>query len=631
MAHLDKKCSQYVTHWWSRIPLDEFVRKIDFFNLYVTFQLTRCINYEIYNAVINPSSYISPQTVSDDVNYKDTLKAHFIRPTSESSDFGLSIRIPLFISSGGRRLTSSSPATAPSNSSPSIFWPSGSKKEHKIKIKLQQYSDDWHLRTAARVLSFLSAANRSHSKVPEATFYNNLVDYINVKQDFDSWQFSVSTKKHELDLGDDPSLLVLDYLKAESSGAYLNVTPNEGTSLRRPSFTFCQFPFLVSLGAKITILEHEARRSMERKAEEAFIQSINKKRPFDVYFKIRVRRDHITNDSLRSIKAHQNEFKKLLKVEFVGEPGVDAGGLKKEWFLLLTKELFDPDRGLFSYHESSHLCYFSISPFDNDELYYLVGAVLGLAIYNSTILDLRLPRALYKKLMDRKVSLNDFIELDPDTGNGLFQLLKTKGAENLGIYYEVTCKDIFDNIVTHELVDGGSDILVNDENKYEYVERYLNFFLNDVCQRSFDSFHRGFYNVVRGNALSMFTPEEIQLILIGDESSSKLDTAIMKSVTKYSGFNVDDKTISWFWEYFDSCSPADQKRLLFFVTGTNRLPATGLPSLHFKITHLKNGNNRLPISHTCFNELCLYDYESQDIFNSKMGMALNYCEGFGLR
>lgn len=59
---------------------------------------------------------------------------------------------------------------------------------------------------------------------------------------------------------------------------------------------------------------------------------------------------------MRSIKEHRHDFKKSLKIEFVNEPGVDGGGLKKEWFLLLTKELFDPSKKLFSYYNPSNLC-----------------------------------------------------------------------------------------------------------------------------------------------------------------------------------------------------------------------------------------------------------------------------------
>ncbi len=630
-AHLDRKCTLYFSHWWSHLPSQLFIRKVEILNLYITFQLTRCINYEIYNSNSIPSSIKSPYA-ADDINYKKTLKAHFVRPTSKSSDFGLSIHIPLFISSSGRRLASSHGIG--SIEEEENHARGSSSEDQVIKLRLQQYCDEWHLRTAATILSTFFCANQAHGKVPEAIFYNNLVDYINVKQDFDSWQFSKDNEKHEKEVAknNDLSLLMLDYLKAESNSTYLNIVSNDGATLKKPSFTFCQYPFLISLGAKITILEHEARRKMERKTEEAFIRSVNKKLPFDVYLKIRVRRAFITEDSLRSIKEHRHDLKKLLKIEFVNELGVDGGGLKKEWFLLLTKKLFEPSKKLFSYYTPSNLCYFSVSNVNNEELYYLVGAALGLAIYNSTILDLKLPRALYKKLLGHKVTLDDYTQLDQITGKGLKKLLSLEHVENLSIYFEVSYKDIEDQLITRELISNGSNILVNDTNKYEYVERYLNFFLNDVCKSRFESFQRGFYNVVGGNAISLFTPKEIEQILIGDSSESAIDTRMMRSITRYKGFRSNDKVISWFWRYFDSCVPEVQKKILFFVTGTYRLPATGLPSLHFRISRMidETGCSRLPTSHTCFNELCLSDYKTEAELRHKMEIAINNCEGFEL-
>ncbi|KAF6011999.1 hypothetical protein HII13_001800 [Brettanomyces bruxellensis] len=586
-AHFDHKCTRYFSHWWSHLPDSLFIRKIEILNLYITFQLTRCINYEIYSSnSISSSSFKNPYA-TDDINYKKTLRAHFVRPTSKSSDFGLSIRIPLFISLSGRHLATSNETIAERDGN------NHSEKlddDHVVKLKLQQYCDEWHLRTAATV--------------PEAIFYNNLVDYINVKQDFDSWQFSKNNDKHEKEVAknNDVSLLMMDYLRAESNSAYLNIVSDDGATLKKA----------------ITILEHEAKRKMERKTEEAFIRSVNKKLPFDIYFKIRVRRSFITEDSLRSIKEHRHDFKKSLKIEFVNEPGVDGGGLKKECF--------------FSYYNPSNLCYFSISTVNNEELYYLVGAVLGLAIYNSTILDLKLPRALYKKLLGHKVTLDDFTQLDQNAGKGLKKLLLLENVEELSIYFEVSFKDVEGQLITHELISNGSNVLVNDTNKYEYVERYLNFFLSDICKSRFDSFQRGFYNVVGGNALSLFTPKEIEQILIGDSNEGAIDTMMMRSITRYKGFESNDKVISWFWHYFDSCVPEVQKKILFFVTGTYRLPATGLPSLHFKISRIsaEKGCSRLPTSHTCFNELCLSDYESEVEFRNKMEIAINNCEGFEL-
>ena len=41
----------------------------------------------------------------------------------------------------------------------------------------------------------------------------------------------------------------------------------------------------------------------------------------------------------------QKDLKKKVKVKFVGEPGLDMGGLTKEWFLLLVRKIFQPEYG----------------------------------------------------------------------------------------------------------------------------------------------------------------------------------------------------------------------------------------------------------------------------------------------
>jgi len=53
-------------------------------------------------------------------------------------------------------------------------------------------------------------------------------------------------------------------------------------------------------------------------------------------------------------------LKKKLKVTFVGEPGLDLGGLTKEWFLLLVRDLFRPEYGMFVWNPASNLFWFSL-------------------------------------------------------------------------------------------------------------------------------------------------------------------------------------------------------------------------------------------------------------------------------
>ena len=70
-------------------------------------------------------------------------------------------------------------------------------------------------------------------------------------------------------------------------------------------------------------------------------------------------------------------------------PGLDMGGLTKEWFLLLCKKIFDADYGMFNYNKESGTYWFNTVQFENYQEYNLVGVLMGLAVYNSTILDIR--------------------------------------------------------------------------------------------------------------------------------------------------------------------------------------------------------------------------------------------------
>lgn len=103
------------------------------------------------------------------------------------------------------------------------------------------------------------------------------------------------------------------------------------------------------------------------------------------------------------IASKQKDLKKKLKVSFVGEPGLDMGGLTKEWFLLLIRQIFHPDYGMFVYHPNSRCYWFSTDQEGNLREYNLIGVLMGLAVYNSIILDLHFPSICYRKLLSPPV------------------------------------------------------------------------------------------------------------------------------------------------------------------------------------------------------------------------------------
>jgi ubiquitin-protein ligase E3 A len=77
---------------------------------------------------------------------------------------------------------------------------------------------------------------------------------------------------------------------------------------------------------------------------------------------------------------------------------------------------------------------------------------------------------------------------------------------------------------------------------------------------------------------------------------------------------------------------AQQKRLLFFMTGSDRVPIKGLAHLTPPFVISRNGDedSRLPTAHTCFNHLLLPAYSNREVLRARLLLALENAEGFGL-
>eukprot|EP00873_Tetraselmis_striata_P043108 jgi/Tetstr1/463372/TSEL_008294.t1 len=97
-------------------------------------------------------------------------------------------------------------------------------------------------------------------------------------------------------------------------------------------------------------------------------------------------------------------IRSLCQVTFMSaacvEEGLDEGGVTREFFMLLTRELLDVKYGMFTYLPETRTYWFNQASVEPDVNFKLVGIMLGLAIYNSVILDVHLPMVVYKKLLD---------------------------------------------------------------------------------------------------------------------------------------------------------------------------------------------------------------------------------------
>ncbi|MEW5311973.1 MAG: hypothetical protein WDW38_003641 [Sanguina aurantia] len=297
----------------------------------------------------------------------------------------------------------------------------------------QQQSITPGVEAATQVLGMADRANNRSGAVPFSEFYNDAVNNedFNIKEDFRRWKAP------------------------------------------RYSFSFCKFPFVYDPASKARILQIENQISQFNQLHSAvFNRLFSPDGDGDMcpYLILNVRRGpYLIQDTLIQINRAKdgNALKKALKVKFVGEEGVDEGGVQKEFFQLLVRQLFNPDYGMFTYDDVTRLNWFRPSRIEMDTEFELVGIMIGLAIYNSHILDFSFPMVLYKKLMGIPTVLEDLGELQPEVAKSLRAVLEFKGdVENdFGLSFQVEQESGFGETESVDLIAGGGDVTVTNENR----------------------------------------------------------------------------------------------------------------------------------------------------------------------
>ena len=344
---------------------------------------------------------------------------------------------------------------------------------------------------------------------------------------------------------------------------------------------------------------------------------------------LNIRRDHLIEDTLNEVSKPDINFQNKLKVKFQGEQGVDEGGVRKEFFLLFIRQIFDPDYGMFNYNKNTRFYWFNHYTFEPKIKYELIGIIFGLAIYNNIILDVKFPLVVYKKLLGYKLTIEDMKECDPELYSTLSFLIKTTD-KNLKDSLEqdfTVVDDKFGEKLTIPLKPDGDKIMVDIDNKDEYVELYLDWYFNKSIKEVFASFERGFYRVFNRDLSKVLSAEELELIICGTQV---LDFNELKKNCHYEEYTENSETIKYFWEILLEFNEEEKKKFLSFVTGCDRAPIDGLGSLPITVSNGGTKLNQLPSAHTCFNNLILPDYKNKEVMRKKIHIAMNYSEGFGL-
>lgn len=351
---------------------------------------------------------------------------------------------------------------------------------------------------------------------------------------------------------------------------------------------------------------------------------------------IKVKRSNIFEDAYQEIMRQSPEdLKKRLMIEFDGEEGVDYGGVSREFFFLLSHEMFNPVYCLFEY--SSHDNYtIQINPnsgVNPEHLNYFkfIGRVVGLGVYHRRFLDAFFIGAFYKLLLRKKVGLQDMESVDNEVYNSLKWMMENEIDGILDLTFAVD-DEVFGEIVQVELKPGGKDIEVTDENKKEYVDLFTQWKIHDRVSAQLKAFMDGFNELIPEDLITVFDERELELLIGG---ISEIDVEDWKKHTDYRGYQESDQTVQWFWKIVSEWDNESKARLLQFTTGTSRIPVNGFKDLQGsdgprKFTIEKAGEtDQLPKSHTCFNRVDLPCYDDYESMKRKLTWAVEETIGFG--
>ena len=351
------------------------------------------------------------------------------------------------------------------------------------------------------------------------------------------------------------------------------------------------------------------------------------------YFQIIVRRGaHLLSDSFEALyKRKAEDLRGKLIVSFENEEAIDAGGVKREWLTLLSKEMFNPNYMLFTLAKNgtTYTINSDSGKYNTEHLKYFefIGKIMAKAIFDGMMIDCYFTRIIYKLISGTPISYHDMEDYDPVYYNSIKWLLENDFSKTeTSLTYSYNHDDLGE-IKTVDLIENGRNIEVTEANKFDYVQRLCSSKLYDTIKLQIDALLKGFYDIIPQNLISIFTYRELELVISGMPT---IDIRDWKNNTIYENYTEESDVIKNFWEIIESFDNDERAEFLQFVTGSSKVPLEGFRALQgigginkFKISKVFDKNyERLPTAHTCTNQLDLPEYPNKEILGERLRLAI---------
>ena len=388
--------------------------------------------------------------------------------------------------------------------------------------------------------------------------------------------------------------------------------------------------------------------------------------PFSRGEGVHIRRGHIFEDGFNQMfNLSPQALKGRLMISFINsegieEPGIDGGGLFKEFVEELVKTAFDPDFGLFVStsenlvvpNPASAYKWERVGPptYDIDaarnyeQEFEFLGIILGKVVYEGMLIETEFANCFLEFLLGNyDISCFDELSnLDPTLYRQLVGLKRFAASggdvSSYGLYFEVTLM-IQGKPRQIALKPYDGSVPVTNDNYRDYIHWLANYKCFTVTIKQANAFRRGFEKVITRDWVRLFSAPELKLLINGDRVAIDIDD-MRTHVVYQGGYHPSQPYVQEFWKVIESFNDEDQAEFLKFITSVSRQPLLGFKTFvppigiqqvpAYQPGDDQDGPPRLPSASTCFNLLKLPKYDSVEVLKERLLYAVRSKSGFEL-
>ena len=296
---------------------------------------------------------------------------------------------------------------------------------------------------------------------------------------------------------------------------------------------------------------------------------------------VEINRKNILEESYVAFNKEQFNFARPLKIKFINENN-DVEGSYRDWYQNMFKDIMSPNKKLFLVNP-----YKSIEPFNiliypkypgmRMELYEFIGKFIIKLIVDMILIRNFIINKVHLKLITKnQITLEDIKYFNLD----LYQRLKYVNDNKVLNNKQLESVRFIWNTGTNqeiELVQGGRNIFLNDQNKSIFINKVIYVEAIMPYEEQIKYIQKGLFSILGDGIQGVFTEEEMNFMISGQDD---IDLRDLRENIIYKGeYNENHPVIKMFWEKLVTLNKNELIKFLQFSTGSSAVPIDGFGSL----------------------------------------------------